>query len=256
VAVVYAGLVLANLGSMVHLFLWHPELRPRELPESLASLKEMGESGILFFVLGLTGNLSYMLDNVLALQLLGAQASASMTIAMRICTTSIGMLYVLSQPLWPAFTDAAHKSDRPWIRRTLLRGTALLTGAAVAGSAVLILFGEKLLRLWLGADLVGGALLWAISAWVVAQALVSVSNLLLNGLLLIRFQIAVFSIATAIAFMLKFLLAPHLGVAGILWGTSVVVPLVVFPAGVWRIYRWADHAATQERMPDPQSATG
>jgi O-antigen/teichoic acid export membrane protein len=204
----------------------------------------------MFFILGLTGNLSYMLDNVLALQLLGAEASARMTIAVRICTTATGMLVVLAQPL------AAHKSDRPWIRRTLFRGTALLVGVSVAGSAVLILFGERLLRLWLHADLIGPALLWAISVWVVTQALVSASNLLLNGLLLIRFQIGVFSIATPIALALKFLLAPHLGVAGILWGTSVVIPLIVFPAGIWRIYRWADQNARQERISDPHAARG
>ena len=112
VAVVYGGLVLANLGSLIHLFWLHPELRPRGLPESLASIREVAGSGILFFILSITGGLAFMLDNVLALQLLGPEASARMTIAMRICMTAVGMLTVLSQPLWPAFTDAAHNADR------------------------------------------------------------------------------------------------------------------------------------------------
>jgi O-antigen/teichoic acid export membrane protein len=92
VALVYAGLVLANLGSLIHLFLAHPELRPHVLPESLGSMREVAGHGVLFFVLGLTGSLSFMLDNVLALQLLGPEASARMTIALRICMTSVGML--------------------------------------------------------------------------------------------------------------------------------------------------------------------
>jgi O-antigen/teichoic acid export membrane protein len=252
VAIVYGALVVANLGSLIHLFLLHPELRPQALPKSLASLKEMGESGILFFILGIAGSLSFMLDNVLALQLLGPDASARMTIAMRICMTAISVLVVLSQPLWPAFAEAAHTADRRWIRRSLLRGTALMVGTTAAGSVILLLWGERLLRLWLRADLgIGTALLWAISAWVIAQALLRVPNLLLNGLMLIRFQIGVFSVATLISFVLKFALAPHLGVAGILWGTSIAVLLIGFPASIWRIYRWA-RTTRQEGMPDAQ----
>lgn len=249
VAVVYAGLVLANLGSLMHLFLLQPELRPQRLPESLASIREVAGSGILFFILNITAGLSFMLDNVLALQLLGPEASARMTIAMRICMTAIGMLMALSQPLWPAFTDAAHTADRRWIRKTLLRGSALLASATVAGSAVLILFGQPLLRLWLHTNLgIGQPLLWAISVWVLVQALGRVPNLLLNALALIRFQIAVTAIATLVAWALKFALAPWLGVAGILWGTSVTALLIGIPAGIWRIYRWADHSARQEAM--------
>jgi O-antigen/teichoic acid export membrane protein len=249
VAVVYGALLASNLGSLIHLFVLHPELRPRALPESLASLREIGESGMLFFVLGITGSLSFMLDNVLALQFLGPEASALMTIAMRICMTAIGMLAVLSQPLWPAFADAAHKADRAWIRRGLFRGTALLVGATVAGSAILVLFGEQLLRLWLHGGLgIGLPLLWAISAWVVSQALVRIPTLLLNGLLLIRFQIGVFSVATVVALTLKFLLAPYLGVGGILWGTTIAVLLIAFPASAWRIYRWSRQPATPAEL--------
>jgi O-antigen/teichoic acid export membrane protein len=250
VTLVYGGLLVANFGSLIHLFLRHPELRPRELPESLASLKEMGESGIMFFILGIAGSLSFMLDNVLALQWLGPEASARMTIAMRICMTAVSLMVVLSQPLWPAFAEAAHTADRRWIRRSLLRGTALMVGATAAGSVILLLWGERLLRLWLHADLgIGTALLWAISAWVVTQALLRVPGLLLNGLLLIRFQIGVFSVATLVSFALKFLLVRWLGTAGILWGTSIAGLLITFPASMWRIYRWARQSSAQQGFP-------
>jgi O-antigen/teichoic acid export membrane protein len=256
VALVYAGLVVAHFGSLSHLFLSHPELRPRGLPESLASIREVAGSGVLFFILGVTGSLSFMLDNVLALRLLGPAASASMTIAMRICMTAVGMLAALSQPLWPAFTDAAHKADRPWIRRGLLRGSALMTGLAMAGSAILLLFGKPMLRLWLHADLgIGSALLWAVSIWVVTQTVVRTPLLLLNALHLIRFQIGMSLATTVLAFGLKFVFAPYLGVSGILWATSFAVMVIAVPASVWRIYHWADHAARQElAVAEPLSA--
>jgi O-antigen/teichoic acid export membrane protein len=242
VAIVYLGLVLANIGSLVHLFWRHPELRPEGISVSWAAMREVAGHGVLYFILALTGGLSFLLDNVLALSLLGPEASARMTIAMRICVTAIGGLVVLSQPLWPAFAEAAERGDRKWIRKALVRGSALLVGLTVVGSSLLLVYGERLLRLWLHTDLgIGIGLLWAIAAWVLAQALVRIPNLLLNGLSILRYQIAVSSVVTLVAFALKFALAPYLGVAGILWGTSAAVLVIGIPALIWRILRWAAH---------------
>jgi O-antigen/teichoic acid export membrane protein len=208
--------------------------------------------GVLYFILALTGGLSFLLDNVLALGLLGPEASARMTIALRICVTAIGGLAVMSQPLWPAFADAAEKADRKWILKALLRGSALLVGLTLAGSSLLLIFGGRLLRWWLHTNLgIGSGLLWAISAWALAQALVRIPILLLNGLSILRYQIAVFSAATLLAFALKFALAPYLGVAGILWGTTIVVFLIVIPASIWRIWQWAMRPSPRvEELPE------
>jgi O-antigen/teichoic acid export membrane protein len=252
VAVVYVGLVLANIGSLVHLFWWHPELRPEGLWFSWPVMREVAGHGVLYFILALTGGLSFLLDNVLALGLLGPEASARMTIALRICVTAIGGLAVMSQPLWPAFADAAEKADRKWILKALLRGSALLVGLTLAGSSLLLIYGERLLRWWLHTNLgIGSGLLWAISAWALAQALVRIPILLLNGLSILRYQIAVFSAATLLAFALKFALAPYLGVAGILWGTTIVVFLIVIPASIWRIWQWAMRPSPRvEELPE------
>ena len=239
VAVVYAGLVLANIGSLIHLFLRHPELRPEALWVSWPAMKEVGSEGLLYFVIAVAGGLTFVFDNVLALGLLGPEASARMTIVLRICIAAIGALAVISQPLWPAFAEAAERTDKKWIRRTLFRGSSLLVGLTIAGSSVLLVYGERLLRGWLHTDLgIGTRLLWAISAWVLAQAVIRIPSLLLNGLSILRFQVVVASVATVLAFALKFAFAPYLGVAGILWGTTTVL-LLATPAYIWRIWRWA-----------------
>jgi hypothetical protein len=55
----------------------------------------------------------------------------------------------------------------------------------------------------------------------------------------LRYQIGVVAIATALAFALNFALAPYFGVAGILSGAAAAAFLVVIPASAWRIWRWA-----------------
>jgi O-antigen/teichoic acid export membrane protein len=242
VAVVYLCLVVTNAGSLVHLFLRHPEMRPRAASFSRGAIREVAGQGFLYFALALTGGLSYMLDNVLTLSLLGPEASARMTIAMRMCFTAVSALSVISMPLWPAFSEAAEHGDRRWIHKTLIGGTAFLVGLTVAGSAVLLTFGERFLRLWLHTDLgIGQGLLWAISAWVLAQAFIRVPNLLLNGLAIVRYQIVMAATTTSLMLAMKFILAPYFGVAGILWSTTATVLLIGVPAWFWRIWRWAEH---------------
>jgi len=103
------------------------------------------------------------------------------------------------------------------------------------------------LRWWLNTDLgIGSAVLWAISAWILGQALVRVPALLLNGLAILRCQIVVTAIATLLAFGLKFALAPSLGTAGILWGTSATVLLVATPAFFWRVQEWTKRSHSSE----------
>ena len=239
VATVYGGLVLANLGSLTHLMLQHPELRPSGLAGTQKAARRLATKGMLFCALSAAGGLSYLLDNVFALQLLGPEASARMTVVLRICMATAGVLAVISQPLWPAFTEAAATADMPWIRRSLVHGAIVLVGAATAGAAFLLTVGGPLLRWWLGPNLgIGRDVLWAMSAWIVAVALVRMPTLFLNAISVIRFQVLVVTAATLGAIALKFLWARHFGIAGILWGTTFTL-LLVCPALVWRMGRWA-----------------
>jgi O-antigen/teichoic acid export membrane protein len=146
---------------------------------------------------------------------------------------------VIAQPLWPAFVDAAARGDRRWIFRTLARGTLLISGAAIAGSSVIVVFGEALLKIWLKTDIgIQPHTLWVMALWIVALSVVRVQILLLNALGILKFQIWAFSIATALGFVLKFILAPRYGVAGILLATAVTFPVIILPAVLWRISRW------------------
>ena len=238
VGIVYGAMVTANAGSLFHLLIIHPELRPHHRAP-FSEVRAVLHEGFLLFALNLIGGLSFLLDNVLALQLLGPEASARMTIALRICMTGLGFLLVISQPLWPAFADAAEKSDWHWIRRNLFRGMALLTGISGVGSLVLVIFGSMLLKVWLHSNLgIGRSMLWAISAWVLAQAVIRVPHLFLNAVSIMKYQIVVSALASGLALALKPFLAVRLDVAGILWGTSATIGIVMLPAFLSHCLQW------------------
>ena len=238
VGVVYGALLIASALDLWWLFVRHPELRPARWNVPFARISIVFRTGSRFFILAGFDALSYLFDNTIALQILGPIASAKMAVVQRVCLSAIGILMVVAQPLWPAFVEAAVRGDRRWMFRALARGTTLVTGTAIAGSAVIVLFGGPLLRLWLGTSLgISTSLLWVMAAWIVSLSLVRVQILLLNALRIIDFQIAVFGMATVLAVTLKFVLAPIMGIAGILLATAVTFPFIVLPAMIWRIGR-------------------
>jgi O-antigen/teichoic acid export membrane protein len=239
VAVTFGGLLLANFGSLVHLFLSHPELRPRRPLPTRRLFVDLLRRGVPYLLLGLSFLLAFQSDNIIALSLLGSEPAARMAVAQRVSMTAFGLLWVVSQPLWPAFTDAAARGDHAWVRAYLVRGMALLTACAVAGSAVLVIFGRPLLDLWLHGGLtLGQDVLWAMAAWITVSSLGHVPALLLNALGVVWFQVAVALIYSGLAFALKLSLAPQLGIAGILLATTISYGLTYLPAYFWWVSRW------------------
>ena len=243
VALTFVSIWIANLLNLWFLLVRHPELRPRTFRTSRGDVSLVALTGARFFGLAVLDSLSYMYDNVLALQLLGARAAAEMAVVQRISVAAVGLLIVLAQPLWPAFTEAAARGDRPWLFRTLLQGSALITAAALAGSGLLIAFGGRLLKIWLKTDIgIGQPLLWVVGIWIVCFALTRVMTLLMNALRILDFQLVLLSVTTLISFSLKFVLAPHMGIAGILLPTALALPFVIVPAMIWRIAIWSRSA--------------
>jgi O-antigen/teichoic acid export membrane protein len=236
VGAVFGGMVLANAASLAHLFWSQPRLRPVPWARPIA-LGIVWRQGGWLFATTVAVSCLYMFDNLLALHWLGAAASAQMTIALRLCTTAAGMIGVATQPLWPAFVDAAAMQDFAWARRVLNWGSLAVAALAAGGALAIGLLGAPVLRWWLHADIMAPDLLWACGAWILATCATRVPALLLNAFSILRFQAATFLATLAAATLLKALLAPAFGVTGILTATALASIAITWPAYAWRLSR-------------------
>jgi O-antigen/teichoic acid export membrane protein len=245
VAMTFGCILAANYASLCHLLLRYPDLRPARLRWTPGPLGALLRRGAPYVLLGLATTLAIHSDNILALWLLGPQAAGQMAVAQRACMTALGLLWVLTQPLWPAFTDAAARGDDRWLRAHIVRSAALVAACAIVGAALLVAFGQSLSQLWLGGGLtVGQGVLWAMAAWIVVPALGRVPDVLLNALGVVWFQVAVALVYSALAFALKLALAPRLGVGGILMATGIAYGCTHLPAYLWWVWRWMRRRAT------------
>jgi O-antigen/teichoic acid export membrane protein len=239
VSAIYAGMVLANAGSLTHLLLSRPNLRPQFRRISLTELRAVIAPGSVLFSIGACGACAYVFDNILALEWMGPVAAAQTAVTLRVCTTALAFLASLTQPFWPAFVEAAARDDRTWERRSLQRGTLATAGCAAGGALLLVAFGKPALVLWLHADLhLSPGLFWTMAAWIIALGLPRMAGLLLNAVSILRFQLAVVSVAAVAAFGMKFLFARRFGVAGIVAATPCAWVAIVWPSYAWRAWRW------------------
>jgi O-antigen/teichoic acid export membrane protein len=201
------------------------------------------QGGVLFAIMAAV-SCTYGFDNLLTLHWLGAAASARMTVALRLCTTGVAMIGVVTQPLWPAFVDASARGDTRWAMRMLCWSSAGVAVLAGGGAMTIGCLGAPLLQFWLRQDIgMRSVLLWACAAWIFAFCITRVPSLLFNAVSILRLQLSTALSALGLAVALKFMLAPPWGAAGILVATPIAWALIAWPAFAWRLGIWVKDAA-------------
>ena len=240
VAATAGGLLVSNALCFAHLLLRRPDLAPAASWPDAALCRGLLAEGGPFVALAAAAMLWVNLDTIVALARLGADAAAQMGVAQRACVTIYGLLWAVTQPLWPAVAEAAARGDYPWARRSLARMGGMVLALILAGDAILILFGPKLIDIWMGGALrLPPEVFWAMAAWALALGLGRVVDVALNGLGAVRFQARVMLIFGVTAFAMKLVAAPNAGVAGIIAASALAFLLTAAPAYVIWLSRWS-----------------
>jgi O-antigen/teichoic acid export membrane protein len=239
VAVSAGGVLASSCASLAHLLIRNPDLSPIGLVPMLNECRQLFLRSFPYFLLACGAILVSSADSIISLSMLGADQTAVMAICQRIGMTAVGLLFVCTQPLWPAFANAAVRGEIFWIKNRLWTGIFMITAVAVVGSGLLILFGERMIDVWLGGKLiVGDEILWAMAIWITFPALGRLPVVLLNALGVVWFQVKVAIIFGFLAFALKLGLGNLYGVKGILAASGLAYGLTHLPAYAWWLRDW------------------
>jgi len=89
-------------------------------------------------------------------------------------------------------------------------------------SLMLVLFGEKILSLWVGHNVTPPLLLLlGLGVWKVIEAGGNALAAFLNGANVVRLQVIIATLTAISAIILKIFLVQKIGVAGVVWATAV-----------------------------------
>jgi O-antigen/teichoic acid export membrane protein len=262
-----AAPVLALLMNGVALFARdHPAVRPSWSAVTRGSMRHLFGLGLLFLILQLSAALAFSSDNLVAAQVLGSEAVTQYSVPFRLFSIPMIVVLVLVGPLWPAYADAVARGDAAWVRRTLVRSLTFAIAFATVTSIVLVVFGNLILRAWVGSAVVAPfGLLLGLGIWNVLSATGNALAMLFNGAHVFRFQAWSALTMAGANILLSILLARHVGVAGIIWGTIIsyticcVIPWTFFvPRLLARIAEWGlqNSRAAGTGDPAPSVAAG
>jgi O-antigen/teichoic acid export membrane protein len=194
--------------------------------------------GILFFLLQLSLSIGYQSDNVVIAQIMGAGAVSAYAIPARLFNLVASLLGLVSSAMWPAYADAKARSDGAWIRRSYMRTTILGVGVSAALTAILIVFGNRIIAEWL--NLFSGAgrahapviqasalLLSFLAIRCVLNAYLQPINFLMNGVNELKVQVIAGLIMAVVNIALSVLFVKWFGIVGAVLGTVVAETFVL-----------------------------
>ncbi len=249
--------LLASLLNGVQLFGWsHPELFPNPASFSRKTASRLLRTGLMYFTLQVAFSVGMQTDNVVIAQILGAQAVADYAVPARLFNIVISFLVMLSGAMLPAYADAMARSDGPWIRKTFMRVAAFGTGISAVAAVLLVIFGNRILALWVGPQMHASKVLLAVFALLcVVNAYLQPITFLLNGLGQFRVQVIGAIVMAALNLGLSILFVKHYGIVGAVLGTviSLVVvlgiPLTIVTRGVLKSFDQRPMEADVAREP-------
>jgi O-antigen/teichoic acid export membrane protein len=225
------GNAIAMIGNLGRLFLVdRPWLRPSLRCVQPYAARALLAIGLQFFALALIGMVAFYSDNLLAIWACGPQAAGLFAICARLFSPCRLLAGTMLAPLWPAYGEAIKRGDVAWVRRTIAASIAVSVMVVLPLALGLAFFGDTLASVWMRRPVAFGAgLLFGMALWVTVETIGSAISYFLNGASLIRVQLVLGAVFTAVAVVTKVSLAMHFGIAGIAWGTLISYAGVMLP---------------------------
>ncbi|MDH3615850.1 MAG: oligosaccharide flippase family protein, partial [Gammaproteobacteria bacterium] len=178
VALAMAGmpLVFRAVNTLVFFGFQETALRPHFRHFDFSVTRRLIRTGFLFFVLQLAVIVGFQSDNIIIARILGVEAVAAYDIALKLSTLPAMFIGLVVVAQWPAYGEALTRGDSDWIRRTFIRTIKLSLMFAVPFALVLLAWGDTLIRVWAGPEVVPSmALLVGMSIWSVLLVLGNVT---------------------------------------------------------------------------------
>ncbi len=225
--------LLGAINSLVEFGIRKPALRPRLVKCDPLVLKSLLGVGAMFVVLQLCSVAGTVSDNFVIAQLFGAATVGPYAVMYKLFQTSL-IFSLFMYPLWPALGEALAQGDYAWAHKALNRAVLLSMVAGLLLAIVFLAFGQSIVRVWVGDQLVPDFLLVAAFAgWIVVAAYGGAITSLLNNPQFLRLQLKIYGGASIAALALKVPFAYWMGPAGVVWATVVAYTVgYCLPAGL------------------------
>ena len=211
--------IIGNLLNGIQLMvIRRPYLFPRFKYVNLELIRRIIGIGLLFSILQISNAILYSVDYMIIINILGPEAVTLYAVPARLFTLIPSIIYMGLFPLWPAYSEAVARGDNAWVRKTLYRAVLNVFLLSLFASLLLIVFGQKILYLWVGPNVPYSLpLMIALGVWTVLTAIISAVCMFLNAINKISFQVIFSLLAASVMVVAKVMAANSFSLIGVVW---------------------------------------
>lgn len=223
---IFTGLggLLVGIVSGVHLFLAHPQVRPRftERVTDAPAASFLFTSGVRFLTLQIAVLVIINTDNIIISHYLGPEMVTPYAITFKLFWTGLTMVAATIIALWPMYGQASGRGDWEWIQRTYNQSvfSQIIPGGLIWIGG--IIFSQAIITLWAGPTAYGGLLVaFALGGYVYISSFGGSNASLINGLNPTNIVVVFGIIEAGLNLGISLALVGPLGIGGVALGTVI-----------------------------------
>ncbi|ARN77774.1 hypothetical protein BST97_07045 [Nonlabens spongiae] len=186
--------------------------------------------GITFFVIQLGAAVLFLSDNFIIVQLFNPAEVVPYQVTNKYFAICLVIFTIIISPFWSATTDAYHKKEYDWIKKTI-RKLHIVWGILFFLVLIMLALFDPVLKIWTSGEVQVSLLLSAqFALFVILQSLNNIYTLFLNGVGILRIQMLTGIITIFINIPLSILFAKYfgLGTAGVIMATNCCILIYIF----------------------------
>jgi O-antigen/teichoic acid export membrane protein len=212
--------------------------RPRWSSVDRATLSSSIKVGVLFLFIDAATLMLQRTPDLIVARIHGVGAVGSFASVGRLPLLMMALFQAVLLPFWPAIGDAAHRGDRVWIRRIVLRTLLLVMGVWLIGAVGIWFFGSFFVRLWTGvSEFANDGLIAAACVQSLGLALFAWLAMLLSALSEPRMLAMTSGIASVVFLPLAYLWGHHFGPVGVAMAQAFALVFCAVPVGLRMLSR-------------------
>ena len=231
-AYVGAPLLVTATNAILYFTTFARDIAPTPTLIAREPMRSIMAIGLLFLLLQIVGALTFLSDNIIIAQTLGAAAVADYAVPEKLFALISSVVMLALAPLWPAYGEAIARKDKDWVRQMLRRSMIVAGGVAAVCSTVMVFAAPYLVEVWVGSSVAPPMLLLVgFGLWKVIEVMGNSLAMFLNGARVVGFQVVASVLTAVAAVILKIYLIGEIGIAGAVWATIacyVIFVLVPF----------------------------
>jgi O-antigen/teichoic acid export membrane protein len=201
------------------------EVRPSIAYFNKDKVRSLFSLGIEFFIIQISVIIIFQTDALIIAHVLSPQDVTAYNIVFKYFSVISVFAGIILHPFWNAYTEAAAKGDKDWIRIAIkrqLKGLIVIVFLIV----VLLVLAQYIIPIWLNTSVsISNILLVGMAGYTFVYIYNNIFTYLLNGLSKIRLQMVTSIIGALINIPLSIFLAQRLGSGGVIIASIISLSL-------------------------------